>query len=403
MVNNKKNKTRKQLPFVSVCTPTFNRRPFIQNMFQCFRNQTYPMERIEWIIVDDGSDKIKDLIDESKIKNIKYYPIEGPKMTLGSKRNLMHKYCSGGDDSIIVYMDDDDYYPPERIQHAVDMLKKTPSALCAGSSEIYIFFNHIKKMMQAGPYGPNHATAGTFAFWKKLLKDHKYNEDASLAEEKAFLKNYTVPFVQLDPLKTILVVSHDQNTFDKKKMLNKQHQKFFKESDKTVDMFIRNKNEDGIKKFFTNDIITTLDTYNPGRPENKPDVLAQMKVIEKEREEMQKEMQKKQMENMPKIRIERPGQEPQLLSIEQAVNILTQQHKLIDNLILRNKEMKTKLDMCSCGCSDNNSIPSLQPHIIPSTPPAMYKPFDIMPSKPIVTTPPSPLSQTMNFNGIFVV
>ena len=29
-------------PFVSVCTPTFNRRPFIEMMFQCFRNQTYP-------------------------------------------------------------------------------------------------------------------------------------------------------------------------------------------------------------------------------------------------------------------------------------------------------------------------------------------------------------------------
>ena len=26
-------------PFVSICTPTFNRRPFIENMFTCFRNQ----------------------------------------------------------------------------------------------------------------------------------------------------------------------------------------------------------------------------------------------------------------------------------------------------------------------------------------------------------------------------
>ena len=47
-------------PLVSICTPTFNRRPFIENMFQCFRNQDYPADRIEWIIVDDGTDKIKD-------------------------------------------------------------------------------------------------------------------------------------------------------------------------------------------------------------------------------------------------------------------------------------------------------------------------------------------------------
>ena len=41
---------KKYYPLVSVCTPTFNRRPFIQTMFQCFKNQTYPKDRIEWII-----------------------------------------------------------------------------------------------------------------------------------------------------------------------------------------------------------------------------------------------------------------------------------------------------------------------------------------------------------------
>jgi glycosyltransferase involved in cell wall biosynthesis len=58
-------------PLVSVCTPTFNRRPFIPMMFACFKNQTYPMDRIEWIIVDDGTDKIRDVIESSGISNIK--------------------------------------------------------------------------------------------------------------------------------------------------------------------------------------------------------------------------------------------------------------------------------------------------------------------------------------------
>ena len=62
----------------------------------------------------------------------------------------------------IVYIDDDDYYPPERISHAVTMLQTHPKALCAGASEIYIYFKHIDQMIQFGPYGPNHATAGTF-------------------------------------------------------------------------------------------------------------------------------------------------------------------------------------------------------------------------------------------------
>ena len=64
----KNNKKKKVLPLVSICTPTFNRRPFIPIMFQCFYNQTYPKNRIEWIIVDDGTDKIEDLVKEAKSK-----------------------------------------------------------------------------------------------------------------------------------------------------------------------------------------------------------------------------------------------------------------------------------------------------------------------------------------------
>ena len=183
--NNKKKKT---LPFVSICTPTFNRRPFIPIMFQCFQNQTYPKDRIEWIIVDDGTDKIEDLVKQSNIPNIQYYKID-KKMTLGAKRNYTHSKTKG---SIIVYMDDDDYYPPERIEHAVETLQKNPNALCAGSSEIYVYFKHIQTMYKGGPYGPNHATAGTFAFRRELLNQTKYSEEACLAEEREFLKNYTI-------------------------------------------------------------------------------------------------------------------------------------------------------------------------------------------------------------------
>ena len=72
-------------PLVSVCTPTYNRRPFIPIMFECFRNQDYPKNRIEWIIVDDGSDKIEDLVLTSDIQQIRYFKID-KKLSLGAKR-----------------------------------------------------------------------------------------------------------------------------------------------------------------------------------------------------------------------------------------------------------------------------------------------------------------------------
>ena len=116
-----KQKTTNNYPFVSVCTPTFNRRPFMEMMFQCFRNQNYPKSKLEWIIIDDGTDKVEDLFANIDVESdIKYFKYD-EKMSLGKKRNLMHSKSSG---EIIVYMDDDDYYPPERVSHAVDMKTK---------------------------------------------------------------------------------------------------------------------------------------------------------------------------------------------------------------------------------------------------------------------------------------
>jgi glycosyltransferase involved in cell wall biosynthesis len=274
------------LPFVSVCTPTYNRRPFINMMKQCFLSQTYPHTLLEWIIVDDGTDKVGDLLQD--IPQIKYFHYD-QKMPLGAKRNLMHQKTKG---QIIVYMDDDDFYPPERIQHAVETLIANPTAMCAGSSIMYLYFKHVSKMYKFGPYGPNHATAATFAFWKKLLDSSHYEDTACLAEEKHFLKDYTVPFVQLDPMKTILVFSHIHNTFDKKKLLDQQSP-FVCESTISVTQFIK---DQSIRQFFMEDIDTILQYYEPGDIKNKPDVLKQIESISAKRKEMEEEMKQKKLE-----------------------------------------------------------------------------------------------------------
>lgn len=276
--NKKTSATPNVLPMVSVCTPTFNRRPFIPYMIRCFRHQDYPMDRIEWIIVDDGTDPIEDLIDAANIPNVKYYKL-GKKIPLGKKRNLMHSYTCG---DIIVYMDDDDYYPPCRISHAVETLQKNPDALCAGSSILHIYFKHLQKVYEFGPYGPRHATAGTFAFRKELLDITAYDDNAAIGEEKVFLKNYTVPFVQLVPMKVILVFSHEHNTFDKRKLLTGASPALVKPTSIHPSAFVK---EPDLLQFYMNDVDDRLSEYAPGRPEMKPDVLENIKKLEKERAE----------------------------------------------------------------------------------------------------------------------
>ncbi len=283
----KKTKT-KPLPRVSICTPTFNRRPFFKGLIACVLEQKYPKELIEWIIVDDGTDKIGDLV--SDIPFVKYISVD-ERMPLGKKRNFMHQQCEFKEDgAIIVYMDDDDYYPPERVSHAVDKLIHS-NALCSGASELYIWFNTLNKMYKFGPYGPNHATAGTFAFKRELLKSSEYEDSAVLAEEKHFLKNYTVPFIQLEPIKTILVFSHEQNTFDKRRLID-DNNPYCKESALKVNHFVKSEE---MRNFYMKDLNQLIDSYEPGDIKNKPDVLEEIKRRDELREQMARQNQQVQV------------------------------------------------------------------------------------------------------------
>ncbi len=223
-------------PFVSVCTPTYNRRLFIPNLIRCFKSQTYPKELMEWIVIDDGEDSVEDLFKD--VECVKYFRYE-EKLKLGRKRNLMHEKSKG---EILVYMDDDDFYPPDRVNHAVNRLRGNPRAMAVGSSIVYIYFNDLDKIYQFGPYGPMHATAGTFAFRRKLLQETSYDDNAEMAEEKKFLKNYNVPLVQLDPMKSILCFAHQYNTFDKRKLLINPNPNFVRETRLKPSVFIKDKN-----------------------------------------------------------------------------------------------------------------------------------------------------------------
>ena len=79
-------------PTVSVCTPTYNRRKFIPTLIKCFLSQNYPKNLVEWVVIDDGSDKVEDLF--KNISNVKYFYYDN-KLSIGHKRNLLHEKSKG--------------------------------------------------------------------------------------------------------------------------------------------------------------------------------------------------------------------------------------------------------------------------------------------------------------------
>ena len=201
------------MPLVSIVTPTYNRRRFFPTLIRMIETQTYPRDRMEWIVYDDVQDPVGDLIDEASDRLPRtIYIRDEEKQTLGEKRNRLNREAKG---DILVAFDDDDFYFPERVSAAVTALRSNPTVDLAGSSEVYMYFTDTKEILKMGPYGQTHATNGTMAWRKRYASSHLYDEAVAFAEEKSFLDSYKNSLIQLNPMKVMLVMSHSDNTFDK--------------------------------------------------------------------------------------------------------------------------------------------------------------------------------------------
>jgi glycosyltransferase involved in cell wall biosynthesis len=201
-------------PPVSILTPTYNRRRFLPWLIECIRAQNYPRERMEWVVLDDGTDCVRDLLEPfAESLNLVYIRCES-KLNIGEKRNRLHAAARG---TILVNMDDDDYYPPERVSHAVSTLLGKKVEL-VGSTRNHLYYTDDGSIWEVGPYGRNHATFGTMAYTKKYADSHPCDTTVIYAEEISFTNNYKTPLAQLDPLKVMLVMCHSENTFSKSKL-----------------------------------------------------------------------------------------------------------------------------------------------------------------------------------------
>lgn len=199
---------------ISVVTPTYNRTQFIQRTIACYKAQTYPLNQMEWLILDDGTESAEALFTEAEfdgVPNIRYIR-EYSKMTIGAKRNKLNSLAKG---DIIVSWDDDDYYPPERIETIVNTFSIAPPEIqLVGSSLMYMYMPD-KSIWSIGPFHLNHSSNATLAYRRTYLNGHEYSNDAKITEEPQFLNYYKEPMIQLNPRTAILVMVHNDNTVSK--------------------------------------------------------------------------------------------------------------------------------------------------------------------------------------------
>lgn len=216
-------KVLSNLPKVSVVCPTGNRGHLWPLMKHNMLKQTYPHEKIHWVIVDDGADDIELTNNVEEFKKEWKGTIEFRKLPsqnrliLGRKRNLM---CEIGFETadICVHMDDDDLYSKESIKVRVTLLEmyKKDGIECVGCTQVNCYDVMTDSTFYA--YDPCEAnkpssfSESSVAYYKSYWEERKWPDDARNAEGHHFMLNRWHKAMNIPSTFVICQLTHDNNT-----------------------------------------------------------------------------------------------------------------------------------------------------------------------------------------------
>ena len=188
-------------------------------MRACVEAQTYPSEKIEWVVIDDGVADATDFFSGPR----ELYLRCNKRLNIGRKRQFASDIASG---EFIFFFDDDDLHYPHRVERSVERLQKVGARMVAGNSEMFLADKSTERVVKVGPHHKNHATAATLAFRKEFLKHSSFRPSDKSGEEMHFLLNWTIPVVQMGCEDTIVALSHDENTVSKSHIFKKKSNEY---------------------------------------------------------------------------------------------------------------------------------------------------------------------------------
>lgn len=198
------------LPDVSIVTITKDRRNFMPLAKYCYMIQSYPEDKMEWVIVDDGDDPIEDTL--IGVPNVKYVRCE-PGMTISQKRNLGVQNAMY---DIVAFMDDDDVYPNNSVLQRVAMLLKEPAKGCGFCTTIPCYdITKYSSFMNVPPMTlPMHerVSEATLVFTKKFWEECSFDDMVHIGEGSAFIRGREQMCREISPQEVIVSLVHPKNT-----------------------------------------------------------------------------------------------------------------------------------------------------------------------------------------------
>jgi len=198
------------LPDVSIVTITKDRRIFMPLAKYSYMIQSYPEDKLEWIIIDDGDDSIEDTL--IGVPNVVYVRCD-KKMGISEKRNLG---VSKAMYDIVAFMDDDDVYPNNSILQRTAMMMKEPSRDCAFCTTIPCYdITKYTSFMNVPPITlqmSERVSEASLIFTKKFWEEKKFDESVNIAEANAFIRGREDMCREISPQEVIVSLVHRLNT-----------------------------------------------------------------------------------------------------------------------------------------------------------------------------------------------
>jgi len=199
-----------ELPNVSIVTITKDRRVFMPLAKYSYMIQSYPEDKLEWVIVDDGDDPIEDTL--FGVPNVVYVRCD-KKMTISEKRNLGVEKAMY---DVVAFMDDDDVYPNNSILQRTAMMLKAPAKQCAFCTVIPCYdITKYSSFMNVPPSVlpmSQRVSEATLIFTKKFWEEKKFDNEVNIAEADAFIRGREEMCREISPQEVIVSLVHPRNT-----------------------------------------------------------------------------------------------------------------------------------------------------------------------------------------------
>jgi hypothetical protein len=206
-----------KLPCISIITITRNRRKFMPLLVYNYNNMDYPKDLVEWIIIDDGTEPIKDLLP--KERNIKYVHMDsesGKPLSVGYKRNYALKHYSQGE--YIVHMDDDDIYFKHSISSRVKALISNKKE-CIGITSLPCM-DIVNKLGFIVGSEFSVLSEASMCYSKAFWDTRNYNESVKTGEAVLFLKDRHHEIVQIPYVFVMIALTHNDNLTGSLRVVN---------------------------------------------------------------------------------------------------------------------------------------------------------------------------------------